>query len=233
MPLTIITKRNNLATSKMKAPYLFTSKQAGKKSLSDLLDEAGSANTTITRTDLAGCVSVLIETTEKLLSEGYRVEFPFVDLYLKAYGTALDIKTPFTPKNLNSGHSFSLHALVHKKERKVVIRDVSWIRMMHNAPASMPHIDILDYNSTDNIIVLRGRNLDFDSTEASDGVTITRMEGGNQIRPCRYVVIRNSVIIATLPVLTAGTCYLHIHSHGNTVSRLFDTGTVRETGLQR
>ncbi|MCI1208591.1 MAG: hypothetical protein LKF96_04025 [Treponema sp.] len=222
MALQIIMKRNNLETSRKRVPYLFTSREAGKIGLGELLDEAGNSHTTVTRADLAACVSILMETARRLLRKGYRVEFPFVDLYVKAVGTAPEIRTPFTPKRRRSGHTFTLHALVHKKEAASVTANVIWERLLYNAPSSMPHIDRFSYNREDSVIVVNGRNLDFNPQDGKSGASLSPMNGSAPIVLSRYYVRRSSEIVAPLPPLVPGPYYFHLHSHGNTVSELFE-----------
>ncbi|MCK9170818.1 MAG: hypothetical protein M0P01_10430 [Treponema sp.] len=207
MPLKVTTKKNNLSTSCGKTPFLFISKEEGKISLQKLLDEAADANTTVTRADLAASIQILTETTEHLLCDGYRVEFPFVDLYMKAEGAAKDLTVPFTPKRIKSGHTFSLHALVQKKEEKKLRQEVRWMRVMHNIYGHSPVISKLTYFDDDSTIAVAGRHLDFDPSISRNGLCLKLKGDTREIAPERYIFKKSTEIIAKFPPLEAGDYY--------------------------
>lgn len=221
MPLKVTTKKNNLTTSCQKVPRLFISKEEGKISLQKLLDEAADANTTVTRADLAACIQILTETAEHLLCDGFRIEFPFVDLYMKAEGTAKDFSTPFTPTRKKSDHTFSLHALVQKKENKKLLQDVRWMRVMHNVYGHAPVLTRLTYFDDDSTIAVTGRHLDFDSGSSENGLYV-RMKGNSEIiTPERYIFIKSSEIIAKFPKLEAAEYYAEVKNNSQICSFSF------------
>ncbi len=221
MPLKVTTKKNNLTTSCQKVPCLFISKEEGKITLQKLLDEAADANTTVTRADLAAGIQILTETAEHLLCDGYRVEFPFVDLYMKAEGTAKDFSTPFTPTRKKSDHTFSLHALVQKKEDKKLRQEVRWMRVMHNIYGHAPVLTRLTYFYDDSTIAVIGRHLDFDSGDSENGLYV-RMKGNSErITPERYIFIKSTEIIAKFPGLEAGEYYAEVKNNDQTCSYSF------------
>lgn len=207
MPLKVTTKKNNLATSRQKAPCLFISREEGKITLQKLLDEAADANTTVTRADLAACIQILTETAEHLLCDGYRVEFPFVDLYMKAEGTAKNLTAPFTPKRVKSGHTFSLHALVQKKEEKKIRQEVRWMRVMYNIYGHTPVISRLTYFNDDSTLAVTGRHLDFDTAQSRNGLCLKLKGDSREIAPERYIFIKSTEIIAKFPPLKKGDYY--------------------------
>jgi hypothetical protein len=214
MPLQVTTKPNNLTTSEIR--FLFISKNAGKITLDQLLDEAAEAHSTVTRADLAASIHILIEVTHKLLYEGFRIEFPFVDLYLKASGSAETSETPFTPKRKSTDHTFTLHALVHKREQHISAGSVQWLRRDFNRFRFTPSVRKAEIWE-DSTIYIEGKNLEFDKTDSRDGICLMTGTGDDKIVPVRYNLVKNTEIIALLPPLEPGTYSLYITNRGNSV----------------
>ncbi|HAH62925.1 MAG TPA: hypothetical protein DCL73_12605 [Treponema sp.] len=216
MPLLVVTKKNNLKTSETKAPYLFLSREAGKYTLGELMAQIVRDNPGVNRFALGTCIDALMRTTSLLLSKGYRVEFPFVDLYVKASGAAKNTEMPFTPSRKKAGHAFRLHAHVRSRECKDIVSKVEWHHDAGSVPGAMPVIKTVSYSSPEHILIIRGRNLDFTRTGSGGGVHVTLPERCSPVYPEQYVSVRNSEIIAVMPELPCGMHNLYVESHGHT-----------------
>jgi|GEM_PF-4507743 len=218
MPIKITTRPSNLKNASRR--YQFISRETGKISLSELLDKASKANTTVTRADLAACVEVVTETARRLVHEGYRVELPFADIYIKASGAAEEQLSPFLPKSSTNNHRFTLRTLVHKNEAdKVLHGNIQWERADFNRYRFMPSIRNAEL-WPGNIVFVQGRKLSFDQDMKGDGLHLISESDKEEILPLLYNKVTNVMISAVFAPLRPGRYRVLVINRQNTCNSL-------------
>lgn len=163
-------------------------------------------NSTFTKADCEGILSILNTITIKFLAMGYSVELPFCTIRPSVSGTCQSIQDSFTPGVGNNQISYLLSMSDFAKKEVN-----SKLQYRQTSPESAGNASIYticsllqdasestDLNlSAGDIIRVRGKNLSFDFNDPKQGIVLYNEDTGFQIK--KFIRIGTNVIDFALP----------------------------------
>ena len=127
----IITKwKNTLATIKQK--YVYKSKTQDLITRDQFIDAMEQAGTSVTRIDAVACYELMEKVASDLISKGYRVQLPLVELYLAASGTTDNPDEHFNPSYKTNNHKITVHSKVDKEKAKLIVQNAQYSQQKNN-----------------------------------------------------------------------------------------------------
>lgn len=207
--LTITTMRNHLAGGAGEADrYCFRSGCTQRLGLEQLATEMTDYNSSFTKADNLGMLSVLDTVVVKYLAKGYSVELPFGTLRAGVAGTCRNINDGFVlgAGNNRLGILFSASGSAERR----VGESLEYRQLPPDAKggAQIHRLAVLNEDASESgdlsvsagkVLRLHGRNLSFDITDGEQGVFLIPEDGGGRIRVGSYVRRGSNIVDAPVP----------------------------------
>jgi hypothetical protein len=230
MPLKIAVVKNHLPSCP--SPYVVRSGPADVVEYERFVEIMAQGRTTLTKTEILGCMQLYGEELVKLLSEGRAVKTPTGSFFLSAAGSMDSLDESFLPSDLSRNHDVRLHHRTGKSfedsilAKLVIVREerpdfgVPNIRAVRAAGSETP-----DSIHPGDIVEIRGLRLRFDQKDANQGLFFVDGAGA-ETRATLYPMNRPGTVMACVPeTLAAGSYTLALRAAVNGKD-------VRETRLE-
>lgn len=201
MSLGISAIANHLPTSE--AEYLVHSECSDTVDVEGLVDAMMIRNSSLTRSDILSCCTLLASTIYDLVQDGKYVNTFMGSFYMSASGTLDSVTEAFQPGSESNDHDVRLH---HRPPRKVqtMLRMNTKIERLEHFDKRMAAIwsacsttdDAPDQAKPGESVQIVGERMSFDKKDPRQGVFFIN---GEAMRSAIYHVTKNQLIAAAIP----------------------------------
>lgn len=203
--LTIKTVKNHFSTLPTNR-FCFRSSSSQTLSLSELAAEMADYNSSFTKADIEGMLSILNTVAIKFLAKGYSVVLPFCTIRVGVTGTCQNIQDSFSPGNGNNHIAYLLS--MSEAAKKDINSRLEYKQITPEATGDACIYQICSVNqdasestnlnlSAGDIIRIRGKNLSFDFNDTKQGLVLYGENTEFQIR--KFNRIGTNVIDFVVP----------------------------------